>query len=176
MGISTTRRRSQLCCLQLYVWIHSSFRYIISKQRGILDQVQGRDGRHNIVEEIRQGWSGTTARGVGLSPPATFLTDSIRLLHGNLCHSKQPRQSTGVICAIDSNDAPCHVDSLSVSVSIKGSHTRFDTRIASLAASALLVVLFVCRCVGDTISGSSSNGGSCSGSCSSSGWFGWGLR
>ena len=76
MGISTTRRRSQLCCLQLYVWIHSSFRYIISKQRGILDQVQGRDGRHNIVEEIRQGWSGTTARGVGLSPPATFLTDS----------------------------------------------------------------------------------------------------
>ena len=99
-----------------------------------------------------------------------------RLLHGNLCHSKQPRQSTAVICAIDSNDAPCHVDSLSVSVSIKGSHTRFDTRIASLAASALLVVLFVCRCVGDTISGSSSNGGSCSGSCSSSGWFGWGLR
>ena len=48
-----------------------------------------------------------------------------------------------VIFATDSNDVPCHVESLSFSVSINGSNTRFHTRIASSAASALLVVLFV---------------------------------
>ena len=52
MKISTMRRRSQLCCLQLHVWIHSSFRCIISKQKGILDQVQRREGRHNIVDKV----------------------------------------------------------------------------------------------------------------------------
>ena len=39
--------------------------------KGILDQVQGRDGRHNLVEEIRQGWSGAPARCVGSTTSLT---------------------------------------------------------------------------------------------------------
>lgn len=47
----------------------------------------------------------------------------------------------GVICVTDSNDAPCHDESLSVNVSINGSNTRFDTRIASSAALVVVVVV-----------------------------------